>query len=650
MAKIAVVAPGRARRAPAPAGHAPRASWPCGGRSGAWPAWRRWSWASCWPGDSEYPGTPPWRVEFPDGNGSNLGSQFTATWTRVKENLMLADLFGPDLLIVAIVLVVLLFGGAAIPKLARNLGSAKNQFEKGLEEGKADGAAAANGTSAARPTPRRPRPRRSPRAPERPRRGPAAAAVRHVRPRARGSMPSDVLVRRRPPVERRDLDFHLPPGRPHRRLRRDHRRRRLLPLLRQRLGLRHRGRPGPRRHRQRAAGPGRPRRHPDVEPGPAQHRRLLARPHRPRLRRAGLGGGGGGAGLGRPRGHRPPRPAGPLRPLHLHGRLQHHHQPPPVRLHRPDLAHRVPLPRPDLPRHPGPLGRRRRLLAAPREGRDRRPHRHLAGRDSRVLCCGDLFIWASPNAGNPQKVQRYPREWAAALRRMLELDAEFLLPGHGFPVVGADRVRQALTDTADLLDSLVDQTLAVMNAGGRLDDAIHTVRAAGRARGPALPATGLRRARVHRPHGVAPVRRVVGRQPRHAEAGRPSAPWRPSWPRWPAGRAPWPTAPSSCWRRRRARPSPSPRRPRGRCASPATWPSTPGWPTPATRASSGRASRSSPPGPPGPPRPWRGACSPGPPTSRRSRRTRTEAAAHATVLPIPVFLPGSIVSAPWTRR
>ncbi len=52
---------------------------------------------------------------------------------------MLADIFGPDLLIVAIVLVVLLFGGAAIPKLARNLGSAKNQFEKGMDEGKAEG-------------------------------------------------------------------------------------------------------------------------------------------------------------------------------------------------------------------------------------------------------------------------------------------------------------------------------------------------------------------------------------------------------------------------------------------------------------------------------------------------------------------------------
>ncbi|HEV7887668.1 MAG TPA: alkyl sulfatase dimerization domain-containing protein [Acidimicrobiales bacterium] len=97
--------------------------------------------------------------------------------------------------------------------------------------------------------------------------------------------------------------------------------------------------------------------------------------------------------------------------------------------------------------------------------------------DAKVLCCGDLFIWASPNAGNPQKVQRYPMEWAAALRSMLELDAEWLLPGHGFLVQGADRVRQALTDTAELLESLVEQTLAMMNAGARLDEIVHSVAA-----------------------------------------------------------------------------------------------------------------------------------------------------------------------------
>ena len=92
----------------------------------------------------------------------------------------------------------------------------------------------------------------------------------------------------------------------------------------------------------------------------------------------------------------------------------------------------------------------------------------------KVLCCGDLFIWASPNAGNPQKVQRYPLEWAAALRRMIALEPEYLLPGHGLPVVGARRVARALTETAELLESLVSQTLAVMNGGGRLDEAIHS--------------------------------------------------------------------------------------------------------------------------------------------------------------------------------
>jgi alkyl sulfatase BDS1-like metallo-beta-lactamase superfamily hydrolase len=95
----------------------------------------------------------------------------------------------------------------------------------------------------------------------------------------------------------------------------------------------------------------------------------------------------------------------------------------------------------------------------------------------KVLCCGDFFIWACPNAGNPFKVQRYPREWALALREMAALGAEVLLPGHGLPVIGADRVTQALTDAAALLESLHDQTLALMNGGARLDEIIHTVRA-----------------------------------------------------------------------------------------------------------------------------------------------------------------------------
>lgn len=48
---------------------------------------------------------------------------------------MLAEIFGVDGIIVLVVVLVLLFGGAAIPKLARNLGSAQSEFKKGLAEG-----------------------------------------------------------------------------------------------------------------------------------------------------------------------------------------------------------------------------------------------------------------------------------------------------------------------------------------------------------------------------------------------------------------------------------------------------------------------------------------------------------------------------------
>jgi len=97
--------------------------------------------------------------------------------------------------------------------------------------------------------------------------------------------------------------------------------------------------------------------------------------------------------------------------------------------------------------------------------------------ERRILCSGDLFIWATPNGGNPQKVQRYAREWAVALREMAGLGAELLLPGHGVPIAGRDRVKLALDETAELLESLHDQTVAMMNAGARLDEIIHSVRA-----------------------------------------------------------------------------------------------------------------------------------------------------------------------------
>jgi alkyl sulfatase BDS1-like metallo-beta-lactamase superfamily hydrolase len=96
--------------------------------------------------------------------------------------------------------------------------------------------------------------------------------------------------------------------------------------------------------------------------------------------------------------------------------------------------------------------------------------------DAGVVCAGDLFIWASPNCGNPQKVQRFPREWAAALRAMDALGPEVLLPGHGVPIWGKDAVHRALDETASLLEEMVDQVVRLMNQGVRLDELLARVK------------------------------------------------------------------------------------------------------------------------------------------------------------------------------
>ena len=94
----------------------------------------------------------------------------------------------------------------------------------------------------------------------------------------------------------------------------------------------------------------------------------------------------------------------------------------------------------------------------------------------KVICAGDFFIWNFPNAGNPQKVQRYPLEWAAALRAMAAQGAELFIPAHGLPIAGGERIRTVLEDVAGVLEQLVEDTLARMNQGVPLDTILHEVK------------------------------------------------------------------------------------------------------------------------------------------------------------------------------
>ncbi len=93
----------------------------------------------------------------------------------------------------------------------------------------------------------------------------------------------------------------------------------------------------------------------------------------------------------------------------------------------------------------------------------------------RYLFTGDLVIWTAPNCGNPQKVQRYPVEWAEALERMAGLGAEWLFPGHGLVVKGESAIRGMLTETAAWLRSIIDQVVERLNAGDLPEQIYHEV-------------------------------------------------------------------------------------------------------------------------------------------------------------------------------
>lgn len=94
----------------------------------------------------------------------------------------------------------------------------------------------------------------------------------------------------------------------------------------------------------------------------------------------------------------------------------------------------------------------------------------------KAICAGDFFIWCFPNAGNPQKVQRYPVEWARAMRDMAAQGAELFFPAHGLPIEGKERIKKVLVDVAESLEFLVKETIDRMNEGARLSDIVQEVK------------------------------------------------------------------------------------------------------------------------------------------------------------------------------
>ena len=211
---------------------------------------------------------------------------------------------------------------------------------------------------------------------------------------------------------------------------------------------------------------------------PARHRDLHARPHRPRVRRRPLRGRGAHERLGAAaRRSRTSAIADALRALPADRGLQRGDQPAAVQGAGPALADRVPLSRRDVPRHAD--DRRSAARRSSCSTTAARPTTRRGCGRRRARCCSRATCSSGrrPTAATRRRCSATRATGRSRSARWPRSTPEVLLPGHGLPIVGADRVHQALTEGAELLESLVEQTLALMNEGARLDDIVHTVRA-----------------------------------------------------------------------------------------------------------------------------------------------------------------------------
>ena len=97
--------------------------------------------------------------------------------------------------------------------------------------------------------------------------------------------------------------------------------------------------------------------------------------------------------------------------------------------------------------------------------------------EERALCSGDNYYACWPNLYAIRgSSYRDVAAWVDSLGKMLEYNAEYLLPGHTRPIVGAEKVREVLTNYRAAVESVLLQTLDCINKGFDLDKTVQAVK------------------------------------------------------------------------------------------------------------------------------------------------------------------------------
>ena len=118
-------------------------------------------------------------------------------------------------------------------------------------------------------------------------------------------------------------------------------------------------------------------------------------------------------------------------------------------------------------------GIRFELIHAPGETND---HLLVWLPGQKVLMPGDNFYWTFPNLytirGTPF---RSLQQWYRSIDKIRDLNPEVLIPSHGRPIVGSEKIQRILTNYRDAIQFIHDQSIRGINMGMTPDELVEFV-------------------------------------------------------------------------------------------------------------------------------------------------------------------------------
>lgn len=96
--------------------------------------------------------------------------------------------------------------------------------------------------------------------------------------------------------------------------------------------------------------------------------------------------------------------------------------------------------------------------------------------EDKALFCGDLYYASFPNLSTPMLEPRPVKGWYESLDRMIELEPEYLIPGHTPAIIGKEEVREVLTNQSRAIRHVYEETIRCINQGKTVEEAVAIVR------------------------------------------------------------------------------------------------------------------------------------------------------------------------------